>query len=81
MRNALQGSEIPREQYTGDQVADDRGDAYADQARFHETVVQEVFSYHGSTGPVEVDRGDVGRIVRDEEISIDRRQYAKEHDS
>ena len=50
-------------------------DAY--KAGHHERVVEQVFAYSGGTGAVKGDSCDIGRIVRYEEVSVDRRQYAQ----
>ena len=36
--------EVAREEHVGQQIADDRRDGHADQARHHETVVEQVFA-------------------------------------
>ena len=41
-------------------------------------MVQEVFADDGRSGPVEVHRGDIGRVVRDEEVAVHAREDAQE---
>ena len=55
------------------------GDAYADEAGHHETVVEQVFADDCSAAAVEIHRGDVGRIVGDKEITVDAGEYSEEH--
>ena len=74
-----EGGEIAGEENVGDEISDDRGDADAEDARHHETVVEQVFADDRRSGPVEIDRGDVGGIVRDEEIAVHAREDAQQH--
>ena len=53
----------------------------ADEARHHERVVEQVFADDGGAASVEVHRGNITGIVGDEEIAVDRRQYAEQHPS
>lgn len=62
-----------------DKIPDDRCREDMDETRNHEGVVKEIFTDDRSSRPVEVDSGDVGWIVGDEEIAIDRRHHAQEH--
>lgn len=62
-----------------DKVADDRRCEDMDEVGDHEGVVEEIFADDRSSRPVEVDGGDVGRVVGDEEIAIDRRHHTQEH--
>ena len=70
-----EAGEIAREKHRCHQITNDGGHEYADEARHHETVVQQVLAYHCCSRAVEVHRGDVGRIVRDEEIAINAGQH------
>ena len=65
----------------GDEVAGDAGDDGVDHAGHHERVIQQVLADDGGAGAVEVDRGDVRGIVGDEEVAIDRWQYAQQDPS
>ena len=64
------------EEYHRQEVCDDGRSGDADEARHHERVVEQVFADDGGAGAVEVDGGDIRRIVGDEEISVNRRKYA-----
>ena len=59
------------EEYHRQKVCDDSRGRDADEPRHHERVVEQVFADDGGAGAVEVDGGDIRRIVRDEEISVD----------
>ena len=72
-------SEVAREDNHGHQVTHDGGNDNANQAWHHETVVQKVLAYHCGTCTVEVDRGDIRRIVRDEEVPVNARQNSQQN--
>ena len=57
---------------------DEGGNAHADEARHHETMVEEILSDDGRPAAVEVDGGDVRRIVGNEEITIDAGEDTEE---
>ena len=50
-------------------------------SRHHKRVVEQILAYHRGARAIEVDRGDVRRIVRDEEVSIYRRHHAEQYPS
>ena len=52
-------------------------DENAYKAGHHERVVEQVFAYAGGAGAVKCNRCDIGRIVGDEEVSVDRWQHAQ----
>lgn len=43
-------------EYHRQQIGDDSGGEHTDQTRHHEGVVEQVFTYHGRAGTVEVHR-------------------------
>ena len=57
---------------------DESGNAHADEAGHHETMVEEILSDDGRPAAVEVDGGDVRRIVGNEEIAIDAGEDTEE---
>ena len=65
----------------GDEVSTDGCRERVDESGSHEGMVEEVLAYHRGAGAVEVDRGNVGGVVGDEEISINRRHDAEQHPS
>ena len=67
---------VKLEEHHRQEVCDDGRSGDADEARHHERVVEQVFADDGGAGAVEVDGGDIRRIVGDEEISVNRRKYA-----
>ena len=70
--------EVAREENVGDKVTKYSCNDYAYKTRHHETVVEEIFSYNRRSGSVEVDSSDIGRIIRNEEVSIDTRKDSEE---
>src|SRR5574344_1084418 len=63
--------------YAGDTEAHQCGYYHRYHAWHHETVVEKIFAYYSGPAAIEVDRGDIGWIVRDEEVPINAWQYAQ----
>ena len=52
---------------------------YTDKARNHKAVIQDVLADTGSTGTVEANAGQIGRISRQEEVTIAGRDEGHNH--
>lgn len=62
-----------------DAEADDGGGDDVDQSRCHERMVEQVFTNDCRARFIEVDGSYIRRIIRDEEITIDRRHHTEEN--
>ena len=62
-----------------EQRPDDGRDDDAYEAWPHEAVVQQVLADDGGARTVEVYGGDVGGVIRDEEVPVHAREYAQKH--
>ena len=69
------------EEDAGNDVGHNGADSHADESRNHERMVEHVFTDLCGTCAVNVHGGDIRRIVRDEEVSINARQGAEQDPS
>ncbi len=62
----------------GDKVVDNTGGGYGNQTGDHEAVIEVPLADFGGTAAVEIDGGDIRRVVEDKEMPVGRRHDGKQ---